>query len=519
MAKYSGTAATRPQAALRTTNEQTVTHEGAPAWEKDAKTALFTLAVTSMTAENTFYETASNRDSRLRDLVQQVTKTDPEFIQKLVPWLRNVAQMRSAPIVIAAEYALAGGPRRRQVIDTAMERADEPAEFLGYYMQRTGRRTLPAGIQRGVADAVQRLYNEYAALKYDSSGHAIRMGDVIELAHPKAKSEWQGTLYEWLLDKRHNPTDVRANIQNLSTVQARGALEAVAPEARRALVKSGEWAEVSARAGVTWEYLSGWLPGGMDAEAWEAVIPTMGYMALLRNLRNFDQAGISKEKVDYVAEVLEDPERVAKSRQFPYRFYSAWKATQSVRWGKALEQALELSVGNVPTFDGSTLILIDASGSMQNSPSGRSQISMSEIATLFGAAMFAKNPETARVVAFATQNQEVTPRQKGSILRNMEAFQRVSIGWGTYLAQAARDHYEGEDRVVIFTDMQTHDGGVSDKAKYTHYFDLGGYKPVPDEIQGNTFMYGGFTDATFRQMALHEATARSDWETILDSGL
>ena len=32
----------------------------------------------------------------------------------------------------------------------------------------------------------------------------------------------------------------------------------------------------------------------MDAEAWEAVIPSMGVMALVRNLRNFDQAGIAR---------------------------------------------------------------------------------------------------------------------------------------------------------------------------------------------------------------------------------
>ena len=77
-----------------------------------------------------------------------------------------------------------------------------------------------------------------------------------------------------------------------------------------------------------------------------------------------------------------------------------------------------------------------------------------------------------------------------------------------------------EDRVVVFTDGQAHDGGVSGRAKFTHYFDIRGYSAMPDPIGVNgTFMYGGFTDATFRQMALHERTRRSDWATILDSGL
>ena len=73
-----------------------------------------------------------------------------------------------------------------------------------------------------------------------------------------------------------------------------------------------------------------------------SVIPSMGYMALLRNLRNFDEAGISDERARYVREVLADPERVAKSRQFPYRFWSAYKNVPSLDWASTLEKALEL---------------------------------------------------------------------------------------------------------------------------------------------------------------------------------
>jgi hypothetical protein len=50
-----------------------------------------------------------------------------------------------------------------------------------------------------------------------------------------------------------------------------------------------------AAAGVTWEALAGWLQGPMDKAAWEAIIPSMGVMALARNLRNFDEAGVSDD--------------------------------------------------------------------------------------------------------------------------------------------------------------------------------------------------------------------------------
>jgi hypothetical protein len=530
MAKYAGTTKKTSRSALKTTDERTLTHEGAPAYAKDARTELFTLAVTSMTAEDTFYESAYQRDSRLRGLVQQLTAEDPGFVQRLVPWLRNTANMRSAPIVIAAEYALANGPHRRRVIDSAMARADEPAEFIGYYMKVTGRKTLPAGIQRGVADAVQRLYNEWSALKYDSGYHDLRMGDVIELVHPRSENNQQGELYQWLLDRRHNPSNVRANITKLPVIQSRANIEAVEIEQRREVLRavSGNSPlaspevvdmakEAFAIAGITWEYLSGWLPGGMDAEAWESVVPHMGYMALLRNLRNFDEAGISDEARAHVKTILENPDNVAASRQFPYRFWSAWNATQSVEWGSTLEKALKLSCQNIPDFDGTTIVFVDVSGSMDQTVSEKSKVRNCDVAALFGAAAFERNPKTTRVVKFGTYSKEVTPGQRGSILRHMENFRgNDGVGHATYLSRAVDDHYRDEDRVVVFTDEQTHDGGASGRAKFTHYFDLAGYRSSPDKIGvDGTFMYGGFTDATFRQMKLNELIRTSDWDSIL----
>lgn len=530
MSKYSGDTAPRSTTALKTTDEQTVTHEGAPAFEKDFRTALFTLAMTSMTDQDAFYESAAKQDSRLRDLVQRLTASDPGFIEKLVPWLRNTANMRSAPIVIAAEYALAGGPHRRQVIDSAMVRADEPAEFVGYYIMRTGRSTLPGGIQRGVADAVQRLYSQFSALKYDSQRHSVRMGDVIELVHPRSEDATQGVLYEWLLDRRHHSQDVRVNVADLPVIKARQDMEAVEPNQRREVLRAVHGGDPLADkdalatatdifnlAAITWEYLSGWLPGGMDAEAWEAIIPNMGYMALLRNLRNFDEAEISDEARIPILAKLNNAEEVAKSRQFPYRFWSAWNATQSVVWASTLETALGLSVQNIPEFAGTTLVLVDVSGSMTNPVSDKSRVQRADVAALFGAALFAKNPKTTRVVVFGTESQDVTPGQRGSMLRNMEVFRdNHEVGHATYLASAVDGHFIDEDRIVIFTDLQTHDGGAKDKARFVHYFDLGGYRVSPDPIgEDGVFMYGGFTDATFRQMALHEITRTSDWNTIL----
>ena len=74
----------------------------------------------------------------------------------------------------------------------------------------------------------------------------------------------------------------------------------------------------------------------------------MGYMALLRNLRNFDQAGVSDAVAAQVAARLADPAQVARSRQLPMRFLSAYRARPSLRWAYPLEQALGLASATFP---------------------------------------------------------------------------------------------------------------------------------------------------------------------------
>ncbi|HEY5984959.1 MAG TPA: TROVE domain-containing protein, partial [Streptosporangiaceae bacterium] len=153
---------------------------------------------------------------------------------------------------------------------------------------------------------------------------------------------------------------------------------------REWLVSTLSASAVLQEAGMKWSDLDGWLQGPMDAAAWQAVIPSMGYMALLRNLRNFDAAGVPDEVAQRVARRLADPEQVAKSKQLPIRFYTAFKATKSLRWAWALERAVNASLANVPRLGGRTLILVDCSNSMTPSWSGtdRNGLSRAEYAGL-----------------------------------------------------------------------------------------------------------------------------------------
>lgn len=508
MAKFSGKAA-RPnvQAPMRTTGKTTSTYEGGVGYERDGKTQLFLLAVGNMVRQGTFYESASDRDGRFKSLAHQVTSEDPEWVRGFIPYLRNTMQMRSASVVLAAHYTAAGGEKPRGVIDSAMSRADEPAEFLAYWAQEYGK-NFPMPVKRGVGDAAVRLYNEYSALKYDGQSRAWRMGDVIELTHAKPEDDKQSALFKYLLDTRHKREDIQFS-SDLTLIHDWTVAHQIPVVSRRAyLEKNG------APRGLTWESLSGWLQGPMDAKAWEAIIPRMGFMALLRNLRNFEEAGISKDSEQYVRDVLSDAEAVAKSRQFPIRFYSAWKATDSLTFARELEDALEMSLQNVPELSGRTLVMVDCSGSMNDYQSDRSQVQRWELAAVFGMALAKAQKGRADVVLYSDTDIRFDPSK--SILKSLDEVRRQPLWRGTMTWQSVSRNYNGQNRIVILTDEQAHDSRSRlmqiPQQVPIYTFNLGGYRAA-HTFQGEkgSYVFGGLTDAGFRMIKSIDDLQSGTW--------
>lgn len=509
---------TRPAVTSPITGEQTasvLTAEGAPGYLRDTRSELFLLAVTNMVGEDTFYEGATDRDTRFTALVRSATTEDPEWTAQFLRWLRHDANMRSASIVGAAEYAhqsLADDrPGARAVVASVLRRPDEPGEMLAYWTSTHGR-AIPKPVKRGVADAVTRVYDERALLKYDSDVRGFRFADVIDLVHPSPRAPWQGDLFAHALDRRHNRDNPIP--ESLTVLRKRDILMHVSTDTRRGLLADPT---LFREAGMTWESLAGWLQGPMDRAAWEAMIPSMGYMALLRNLRNFDDAGVSDEVAQRVITRLSDPDQVEKSRQFPMRFLSAYKAAPSLRWGHALELALSASLRNVPVLDGRTLILVDRSGSMYASLSRRSDLQRSEAAAVFGTAL-AMRCEKADLVQFGTNSAIVPFRKGGSVLRTVGKFGDLG---GTNTASAVRQHLRPDHtRVVIVTDEQAagmwgYDGDPStvvpaNVPMYT--WNLAGYRAghAPSG-SGNRHTFGGLTDAGFRMIPLLEAGQNARW--------
>jgi hypothetical protein len=524
MAKFN-VSGVKPQVTSAVRTEETPsgrTHQGGAGFARDAKSELFLLAVTNMVGEKTFYESADDRDERFERLVHEVAVSDPQWMGRFIPWLRGEANMRSASLVAAAEFVKArldagakvkddlrehhGVGLSRAVVAAALQRPDEPGEMLAYWTGRHGRR-VPQPVKRGVADAVERLYTERALLKYDGVGNAFRFGDVIDLVHPRSDRLWQGLLYQHALDRRHNRD--REVPATLGTVRNNAYL--------RGLDDPAAWLNPQrlADAGMTWEDALSAVGSKVDkAKLWEAVIPSMGYMALLRNLRNFDQAGVSDEAAAKVVAKLADRDEVARSRQFPFRFLSAYNAVSHLRWAYPLEQALNYSLANVPVLAGRTLVLVDRSGSMFGPLSERTKLNRADSAALFGAAL-ALRAQNSTLVEFGTHYREVDFDRGESVLHLLGKF--TSMG-GTNTQQAVSATYRAHDRVVILTDEQAAYSGYGDvtasvpKTVPVYTWNLAGYRTghAPSG-SGNRHTFGGLVDAAFKLIPLLEAGTDSGW--------
>ncbi len=534
------------------------TGEGAPAWKRERKSELFLLAAGSFAVNNpSFYETELARNARFKNLVVKVAVEDPWWLVSFVGWLRHVGNMRTAPMVAALEGMKAIVDAKlpssivqptdptmkgaaRALVDTALLRADEPGEALAYWLANYGKK-LPKPLKRGLADAANRLYKQYALTKYDTASHGVRFADVIELTHPNPPIEWKSALYKHAIDCRHGRGRETSLPASLTSVGKRNALMDVPVAERRALLATPNFSLRLAEANMTWEALAGWLQGPMDAAAWNAIIPAMGYDALRKNLRNFDEQGISEERFRFVSDKLCDVDEVMRSRQFPFGYYAAYRELSSLRWGPALEKALLLSVGNLPALEGVTRVLVDTSASMTGQPlSKNSTVKVSDVAALFGVALAQRNPGRCHLYGFADGVFEHKVKPGASVLFEARKFtaRTGEVGHGTDIVRAIQETYKpGDARVIVISDMQTMGANPGAQGRSWAYqasslrvtdalpatvplygFTLGGEEAaVAPWGDPNRIELGGLTDATFKLIPLIESGAKANWPWLQES--
>lgn len=515
MSRYNTATKARPaqkSSAIKAGTKPKTNPQGGTGFKRgDAKSELFLSAATSF-MQPKFYETENDLRTRQRKLIAKVAVSDPEWTFEFLTWLRTEGNLRTGSLTLAADavYERLKAGRyehgwNRAIISTVLRRPDEPGEMLAYWTSNYGR-NVPISVKRGIADVIEGQYNERNFLKYDSASRAFRFGDVIELTHPKMTGS-RGDLASYAITvgkgRDAEIPDSLPMIRENRSLRATG----LSPKVRKLIAdRGGDLSQVLAAAGMTWEDIPSLVNGPWTPELWEAAIPNMGVMALMRNLRNFDQVGISKQAAKMVRDKLSDREAVLKSRILPLRALSAYKAVSNSRWHGALEDAVDITLDNVPALKGRTLILVDCSGSMFFS--NGTDLSYAESAAVFGTALAAK-ADNATLVHYGSNSREVKVPRGASVL---EMARSVHSMGGTATAEAIQAHYNGHDRVILLTDEQHNGGGYGWGSRYVSAspgdyvpkhiplitFNLAGYKLGGVKDEPNRLTFSSLSDSAWK---------------------
>jgi 60 kDa SS-A/Ro ribonucleoprotein len=496
-------------------NAPTVNCEGAAAYMLTPQLELYAAVATAALSDQ-FYEKADTRLLRLRELI---AKNNPQFVAQLAVYAREQLHLRSVPLVLAVELARIhnGDSLVARLVARVVQRADEITELLAYYAQanaRSGRKTLgrlSKQVQRGLAEAFNR-FDGYQLAKYDRDG-AVRLRDALFLVHPTAKDAAQQALFDQLV-RGELPTPYTWETE----LSAQGQVAYATPQEREAAVR----------------------------QKWEELIASgkLGYMALLRNLRNILEANVSAAAMTRVCATLASQPAVARSKQLPFRFLAAYREVKTVQSGHvaavlaALEDAIAHSAANLHGFGADTRVVVacDVSSSMQKPISARSKVLLYDVSLVLGMLLQSRCRQVVTGMFGDSWKRISMPR--GPVLRNVEEFYRREgeVGYSTngYLVvKDLRLRREVVDKVMVFTDVQlwnsNGDGGTlaQEWAEYRrtvapharlYLFDLAGYGTVPLELrpENGVALIAGWSDKVFDVLSAVETggSALSEIEQI-----
>ena len=386
--------------------------------------------------EDQFYEDGEAIADRIKALVR---KCKPEDVSALAIESRQQYYIRHASLLVARELARHPKIFGRLIGDTisgVVQRADELAEFLSLYWSE-GKTPISKQVKEGLKTAFRR-FDAYQLAKYNRDS-AIKLRDVLFLIHAKPKDEAQAALWKQL-------------------------------------------AEDSLPIPLTWETE---LSAGKDKRETFTRLLTerkIGYLALLRNLRNMVDAGVDRGLIKDA--VLAG---AGNSKTLPFRFLAAARHAPSLE--PELDQAMQKAMLRMPRLEGRTFVLVDVSGSMVGTKiSQKSELDRLDAAAAL-AVLVRGVSEEARVFVFSDYIAEVPPRTGMALV---DAIKNARHG-GTKLGQAITHLNQiGYDRLVVITDEQSADSVPPPQGK-GYMINVGSYNKAVG--YGDWVRLTGFSEA------------------------
>lgn len=462
-------------AKFNTTNTiKTENKSGHAAYKMRDKEKLVTQVLTSFFNEKKFY---GDNSKEMEQTIKSVIKSDPRFVANLAVFARREFNMRSVAHILTAFLAheVEGKPYTRKTVKAVSLRGDDVTEIMAAYLSMFGK-PIPNALKKGISDTLQG-FDEYTLAKYKGEGKAVKMRDLLCLCRPTPKDAEQSATWKRLLE---------GNLETPYTWET----------------------ELSAK--------------GNTKEVWESLIASkkVGYMAILRNLRNILNANPSN--VEKALSYIENPDAVRKSRQLPFRYLAAYKELANIGGSRvfdALENAVEAACDNLPKMSGTTVIAVDVSGSMSIPVSEKNSTRCFEIAMLLGL-IANKICDNSYFYTFNTNIEKYAVSRRSGILETVT--KAICVG-GTAMHlpfQKMIDDNINADRIIVLSDNECNSAGgfycrkpvqtiadeyrrISGNDIWVHAIDLQGYGT--QQFHGKkTNIIAGWSEKVFEFIKLAE---------------
>jgi len=391
---------------------QEYTHEGAVAKKISPYLQLRRSVMSCMLWEDEFYEDGEQIADRIATLATQVPL---EQLVEIALEAKHEMRLRHAPLFLAREVARHefGSKYIRALLGSICTRPDDLQEFLAMYNKKE-RQHITHQSRLGLNDALKK-FDEYQLAKYNGGQALFKLKDVIKLCHPEPKTREESELYKKVLT---------------GTLATPDTWEV---EISKSTDKGASWTRL--------------LQEGK-----------LGGLALLRNLRNMNEAGVDRNAIKEAIINLK------QGRLLPINFVAA------ARTNPAFEAELEDKFLNAFTKEkvkGRTAILVDVSSSMSAKISQKSQQSRYDVATSL--AMIAREMFEDVVIYSFSGKALLIPNRRGFALRDAILKSQGCSGTDVQRSIQQVESMDSFDRMIVITDEQSH-SKPSDPRGYKGYF-------------------------------------------------
>lgn len=364
------------------------------------------MVMASMLFEDNFYLDGQSH----YDLVKQLSRTvNPEDVAKIAIRARIDMKLRHVPLVLVRELARIG-KLKAETLTTIIQRPDEITEFVAHYW-KDKKEPFSNQVKKGLAACFHK-FTEYQLAKYNKSGKAISLRDVLFMTHAKPQSIEQEQLFKRIADDTLETPD-------------------------------------------TWEVALS--TGANKRETFTRLITEhkLGALAFIRNLRGMLEAKVDESMIRKYAAVLN------VDKVLPFRFIAAARIVPQLE--DMLESMMFRALVNQPKLPGKTVLLVDVSGSMDQKISNKSDLTRFDAAAAL-AVLCRELCEEVEIYTFSYNSVRVAPRRGFALV---EALDSSQPHMGTQLGTSVREVNAASayDRIVVFTDEQSYDVPPSPKGK------------------------------------------------------